>query len=128
MKKILIVEDDRNIATALEVRLKSEGYEVAIACDAMIGVNSALKFRPDLLLLDVSLPAGSGFNVAERLHRLLATMTPFIFLTASKQPGLREKAKELGAAGFFEKPYEGEELLAAIRRAFDRTPALCGTG
>jgi DNA-binding response OmpR family regulator len=128
VKKILIVEDDRNIATALEVRLKSEGYEVAIASDAMSGVNSALKFRPDLVLRDISLPAGSGFNVAERLQRLLATMAPFIFLTASKQPGLREKAKELGAAGFFEKPYEGEELLAAIRRAFGGTPALCGSG
>lgn len=128
MKKILIVEDDRNIARSLEVRLKSEGYEVAIACDAITGVNFALKLRPDLVLLDISLPAGSGFNVAERLQRLLATMTPFIFLTASKQPGLREKAKELGAAGFLEKPYEGEELLTAIRGAFGLTPALCGTG
>jgi DNA-binding response OmpR family regulator len=127
MKKILIVEDDRNIARSLEVRLKSEGYEVAIAGDAMTGVNSALKFRPDLVLLDISLPAGSGFSVAERLQRLLATMMPFIFLTASKQPGVREKAKELGASGFFEKPYDGEELLAAIRRAFGGTPALCGT-
>jgi two-component system response regulator AdeR len=128
MKKILIVEDDRNIAAALEVRLESEGYEVAVAGDAITGVNSALKFRPDLVLLDISLPAGSGFNVAEKLRRLRATITPFIFLTASKQPGLREKAKELGAAGFFEKPYEGEELLAAIRHAFGGTPALCGTG
>jgi two-component system response regulator AdeR len=128
MKKILIVEDDQGIARALEVRLKSSGYKVAIAADALTGVNSALKFRPDLVLLDISLPAGSGFNVAERLQRLLATMTPFIFLTASKQPGLREKAKELGAVGFFEKPYEGEELLAAIRGAFADTPALSGTG
>lgn len=123
MKKILIVEDDRNIARSLEVRLKSEGYEVAIACDATTGVNSALMFRPDLVLLDISLPAGSGFNIAERLQRLLATMTPFIFLTASKQPGLREKAKELGASGFFEKPYEGEELLTAIQHAFGELPA-----
>jgi DNA-binding response OmpR family regulator len=117
MKEILIVEDDRSVATGLEIRLKSYGYEVAIASDATTGVNSALKLRPDLVLLDISMPGGGGFSVAERLQRILPTMTPFIFLTASKQPDLREKAIELGAAGFFEKPYDAGELLAAIKRA-----------
>jgi DNA-binding response OmpR family regulator len=128
VKKILIVEDDRNIATALAVRLKSYGYEVAVAPDAMSGVNSSLKLRPDLILLDIAMPADSGFSVAERLLRLLPTMTPFIFLTASKQPGLREKAKELGAAGFFEKPYKAEEVLVAIRGALGELPALNAGG
>jgi CheY-like chemotaxis protein len=117
----------------LGIRLKSYGYEVAIASDAMTGVNFALKLRPDLVLLDISMPvrhgwfpdfSGSGFSVAERLQRLLPTMTPFIFLTASKQPRLREKAKELGASGFFEKPYEAEELLVAIQCALGELPAL----
>jgi DNA-binding response OmpR family regulator len=126
MKKILIVEDDKSIAMALGIRLKSHGYEVAIAPDAVTGVNSALKLRPDLILLDISMPAGSGFSVAERLQLLLPTITPFIFLTASKQPGLREKAKELGAVGFFEKPYDAEELLAAIEGAFGDVPVLGG--
>jgi CheY-like chemotaxis protein len=71
--------------------------------------------------LDISMPGGSGFSVVERLQRILPTRTPFIFLTASKQPGLREQAQELGAAGFFEKPYEAEELLLAIKDILGET-------
>ena len=70
---------------------------------------------PDLILLDISLPAGNGFGVAERLQSLLSTATPFIFLTVSQKPGLRQKAKKLGAAAFFQKPYNGSELLETIR-------------
>jgi DNA-binding response OmpR family regulator len=117
MKKILIVEDDPNIAKALAIRLESTGYEVTVAPDAMLGVSSALKTQPDLTLLDISLPAGNGFQVADRIQALFPKTTPFIFITASKQPGLREKAKELGAADYFEKPYEAEDLLAAIKTA-----------
>jgi DNA-binding response OmpR family regulator len=118
VKKILIVEDDQNIAKALAIRLKSAGYEVTVAPDAMTGVAAALKIQPDLAMLDVSLPAGNGFTVAEKIRELLVTATPIIFLTASKQRGLRHKAQDLGAAGFFEKPYDADELLAAIRHAF----------
>ena len=117
MKKILIVEDDPNIAKALAVRLTSTGYEVTVAPDAMLGLSSAIKTQPDLTLLDISLPAGNGFQVADRIQAILPQTTPFIFVTASKQPGLRERAKELGAADFFEKPYEAEDLLAAIKTA-----------
>jgi DNA-binding response OmpR family regulator len=117
MKKILIVEDDQNIAKALAIRLKSAGYEVSVAPDAMIGVAAALKFQPDLALLDISVPAGSGFTVAEKIQELVVTSTPIIFLTASKQSGLRQQAENLGAAGFFEKPYDADELLAAIKHA-----------
>jgi len=117
MKKILIVEDDQNIAMALGVRLKSAGYETLISYDALTGLEAALKHKPDLLLLDIGMPAGNGFTVAERVQALVPTRTPFIFLTASKQPGLRNKAAELGAAGFFEKPFKAETLLPAIRKA-----------
>lgn len=123
MKSILIVEDDRSIAAALGVRLKNCGYKVEFAPDAMTGVNRALKLRSDLILLDISMPGGSGFSVVERLQRILPTRTPFIILTASKQPGLREQAQELGAAGFFEKPYEAEELLLAIKDILGETAA-----
>ena len=117
MKRILIVEDDQNIAKALAIRLKSAGYEVTVAPDAISAVATALKIQPDLALLDISVPAGNGFDIAEKVQELVATATPIIFLTASKRPGLRQKAQDLGAAGFFEKPYEAEELLAAIRKA-----------
>ena len=122
-KKILVVEDDQNIAKALALRLKSAGYEVTIAFDGMTAVAAARKVQPDLLLLDISVPAGNGFTVAVRVRELIVTATPMIFLTASKQPGLRQEAQDLGAA-FFEKPYDADELLSAIRYAFAEQPRL----
>jgi len=115
MKKILVVEDDQNISRSLAVRLKNAGYDVTVASDALSGLEFAIRKPPDLVLLDISLPAGNGFSVAEQLQSLLSTATPFVFLTASQKPGLREKANKLGAAAFFQKPYDGSELLEAIR-------------
>jgi two-component system KDP operon response regulator KdpE len=122
MKKILIVEDDQNIAKALAIRLKAHGYEVTVAPDALSGVEAALKIEPDLVLLDISMPAGDGFMVAERIQNLVPTETPMIFLTASRKPGLRERAKELRAAAFFQKPFNAEDLLGAIQLALAGSP------
>jgi CheY-like chemotaxis protein len=120
MKKILIVEDDKRIVMALKVRLQAQGYNVVAAYDAALAMDVAVKHQPDLVLLDISMPGGNGFMVAERLQNSPVTMgVPIIFLTASKQSGFREKAKELGAAGYFEKPYEAEELLDAIGKALN---------
>jgi DNA-binding response OmpR family regulator len=124
MAKILIVEDDKKIATALAVRLKAEGFEFEIAVDAIMGISAARRLSPDLIILDISMPAGDGFTVAERLRSLNQTMfTPFIFLTASKQPGLKERAMEAGAVAFFEKPYEPEKLLSTIKGALAEAAA-----
>jgi DNA-binding response OmpR family regulator len=116
--RILVIEDDRKIAMALTLRLKSAGYEATAAYDALTGVNSALNNPTDLVLLDISLPAGDGFAAAEKIQTLSHASIPIIFITASKQPGYRERAMELGAAGYFEKPYEAEKLLAAIQKVF----------
>jgi DNA-binding response OmpR family regulator len=116
-KQILIIEDDQKIAMALAVRLKAAGYEATATYDALTGLNAAVRNPPALVLLDISMPAGNGFSVAERIQALIPTATPIIFLTASKQPGFKEKAEKLGAAGYFEKPYEAEELLGAVRQA-----------
>ena len=114
-KTILVVEDDKKIVMALTVRLKGHGYDVVAAYDAAMAMSIAMEHRPDLVLLDISMPGGNGFMVAKRLQDEVSTAgVPFIFLTASKQPGLRETARDLGAVGFFEKPYEAEALLAAI--------------
>lgn len=123
LPKILIVEDDPKIALALELRLKSAGYEVSTASDALTGVNTAVRLQPDLVLLDISMPAGNGFTVAERLNSLLPAPTPIIFLTASKQPGFRDRAAQLGAAGYFEKPYQAEALLLAVQQHVQPGPA-----
>lgn len=116
-KQILIIEDDQKIALALALRLKAAGYEATTTYDALTGLNAAVSNPPALVLLDISMPAGNGFSVAEQIQTLIPAPTPIIFLTASKQPGFREKAEKLGAAGYFEKPYEAEELFGAIRQA-----------
>jgi DNA-binding response OmpR family regulator len=116
-KQILIIEDDEKIAMALALRLKAAGYEATTTYDALTGLNAAISNPPALVLLDISMPAGNGFSVAEQIQTLIPTHTPIIFLTASKKPDFREKAKKLGAAGYFEKPYEAEELFGAIRQA-----------
>ena len=127
MKSILIIEDDRKIALALTLRINSAGYEVTATYDALTGLDAAVKNPPDLVLVDICLPAGDGFALSKKIQTLLPAPTPIIFITASKQPGFRQKANELGAAGYFEKPYEAGELLAAIQNALNppnhRSPA-----
>ena len=116
-KQVLIIEDDQNLAMALALRLKAAGYAATTTYDALTGLKAAVSNPPALVLLDISMPAGNGFSVAEQIQTLIPTPTPIIFLTASKKPDFREKAKKLGAAGYFEKPYEAEELFGAIRQA-----------
>src|ERR1043166_7598565 len=118
MKKILIVEDDQKIAFALCVRLKAHGYATWIAGDAITATNLAVRYKPDLILMDLSLPAGHGLTLAEQFHQLPETRaTPVILATASKDPELRNKAIELGAVGLLRKPYEAEALLTVVKHA-----------
>jgi DNA-binding response OmpR family regulator len=115
--RILIVEDDRRISMALATRLVNAGQEVIQAFDAVSGVEKAIQHQPDLILMDIALPGGSGLMVAQRIQSVVPKPTPIIFLTASRQAGLRQKALALGAAGFLEKPYDPQELLTAIQNA-----------
>ena len=115
-RKILVVEDDPNLAKALSLRLNAVGYKVILAHDALSGLSMAVHNNPDLALLDISMPAGTGLALAENIQKLRPNPTPIIFLTASKQQEYRQRAQQLGAAGFFEKPYDSEKLLATIRQ------------
>ncbi|MDH3503977.1 MAG: response regulator [Nitrospirota bacterium] len=123
-KTLLIVEDDENISKALEVRLSARGFNVVTAFDAIIGMQKAVQMIPDAIVLDITLPGGNGLALAQRLKESAKTKEiPFIFLTASKQDGLRQQATSLGAAAFFEKPYDFEYLLAAIRAVVEHPHA-----
>jgi len=116
-KKVLIVEDDEKLTKALAIRLGAAGFETTVAHDGLAGVRCAMLGKPDLIVLDVSLPAGDGFTVAERLQAQIHSPTRIIFMTAYGRPDFRERAEQLGAAAFLEKPCEPERLLAAVRQA-----------
>lgn len=114
MKKILVVDDDQKITAALRIRLQHAGFSVHSATDGLSGLREAVAQKPDLVLMDIMMPQGMGFSVAERFKALGLAHVPVIFITASKRSGLRKTAEHLGAAGFFEKPYNADELLSAV--------------
>ena len=119
-KRILVVDDERDIVKALMIRLQGAGYEVVTAFDGAQGVFMAHKERPDLIILDIRMPAGDGFSVAQRLKRSIHTFTiPVIFLTGSPEKNAEEKAMAMGARFYIKKPYDPEELLDAIKRALE---------
>jgi CheY-like chemotaxis protein len=118
MKTVLLVEDDPKISLAFGVRLKSMGYTVVTAGDAISAISQVRKCKPDVILLDISLPGGDGFLVAERVSHLIeASATPIIFITASQRPDLQERAMKLGAVAFLRKPFHATELADAIESA-----------
>ena len=120
-KKILIVDDERDIVKGLMIRLQGAGYDVVTAFDGAQGVFMAHKEKPDLIILDIRMPAGNGFSVAQRLKRSMHTFTiPVIFLTGSPEKNAEEKAMALGARFYIKKPYDPEELLDAIKRALEK--------
>jgi DNA-binding response OmpR family regulator len=123
-KTVLVVEDDHRLAQAITLRLKAAGFETVTAGDAISAVRCAVQTQPDVVVLDISLPGGDGFIVAERIQANLHKPTSLVFLTASRLPGLREKANALGAAGFLEKPYAPEVLLAMVSQAVARTSVM----
>ena len=117
-KKILVVDDERDIVKALMIRLKTQGYDVVTAFDGAQGVFMAHKEKPDLIILDIRMPAGDGFSVAAKLRESTPTLDiPIIFLTGSPERTSEERALEVGARFYIKKPYDPEELLDAVRRA-----------
>jgi two-component system KDP operon response regulator KdpE len=109
----------------MTIRLKSEGYAVVSAQDAPTALMMARKHDPNLILLDISLPGGDGFQVAQCLRdQVLAKNVPIIFITASKKEGLREEAKRVGASAFLEKPFKAGQLLTAIEETLAMDAAL----
>jgi DNA-binding response OmpR family regulator len=116
--KILIVDDDQDIRRLLAHRLKAADYETVFASDGITAVSMARKEQPDLVLLDLGLPAGDGRIVMQRLRALPALYTvPIIIVTARDVGTERESLIQAGAASVFPKPFDHVELLAAIRVA-----------
>lgn len=118
MAKILIVEDEINIARFLELELKHEGYEVDKAPDGRTGLQKALEGNFDLILLDIMLPGLSGIEVCRRVRT--ESRVPIIMLTAKDDVTDKVAGLDMGADDYMTKPFAIEELLARIRVALNR--------
>ena len=114
--KILVVDDDPDLVRALRLRLKANDYQIATASDGYTAIASAQKEKPDLIILDLGLPAGDGFVVLERLQNSDALSgVPVIVLSARDPQSNEEKALKAGALAYFQKPADNDELLNSIR-------------
>ena len=117
-RKILIVDDNADIRLGMHLRLKANHYQTFFAADAFAGVAEARKHRPDLIILDLGLPAGDGFTVMERLKQVpFLAVIPIIVVSARDGPGNKKRAYDAGAKAFLQKPVNDAELLAVIRQA-----------
>jgi DNA-binding response OmpR family regulator len=121
-KKILIVDDDQQIVLLLASRLKANKYEIAVAYDAIQAVAKAFSEKPDLILLDIKMPAGGGISVMDNLRNSAATsVIPVIVITAYPNPEIQQKVLEMGAVDFISKPFKAEDVLSRIRKALGET-------
>ena len=119
-KKILIVEDDADVRLGYHVLLKANQYETFFAADSFSAVTEARKHQPDLIILDLGLPAGDGFVVLERLRaNTYLALVPVIVVSGRDLYGIhgnRERALKAGARAYLQKPWDDNELLGTINQ------------
>ncbi len=119
--KIMIVDDDPDLRQALRLRLRANHYDTVNAVDGYSAIALAYKERPDLIILDLGLPAGDGFVVLERLQKDdKLSAIPVIVLTARDPQSSERRALHSGAAAFFQKPADNAELLDVIRASLSQ--------
>ena len=115
MKKVLIIEDDKNIRRFLQLELEHEGYKVIIGENGEIGINKFKNETPDIILLDLMMPILSGEEVCKIIRK--TSEIPIIILTAKDQTLNKIELLDMGADDYITKPFEIEELFARMRVA-----------
>jgi len=125
MSKILIVEDDPNIAIGLVDNLQMEGYEAVIAANGEEALKKAREENPDLIILDIMLPKLSGFDVCRQL-KMDKNRTPVIILSALGQESDKVMGLELGADDYVTKPFSPRELIVRIKAVLRRAQGAKG--
>ncbi len=118
--RVLVVEDDHEIAQTLQRSLRLDGYEVRIAGDGEAALGEAAAYHPDLVILDLGLPKLDGIEVARRLRA--ADDVPILMLTARDAVDSRVEGLDSGADDYLVKPFERQELLARLRALLRRRP------
>ena len=118
-QKVLVVEDDNNIAELLRLYLQKDGFEVSHAADGGKAVEMAKEIQPDLVLLDIMLPVMDGWQVCRELRKTMKM--PIIMLTAKGETEDKVSGLEMGADDYIVKPFEMKELLARINAVLRRS-------
>ena len=118
--RVLVVEDDDEIAQVLQRSLRLEGYDVRIAADGELALDAVVDYVPDLVVLDLGLPKLDGMEVARRLRD--ADDVPILMLTARDALDARVEGLDAGADDYLVKPFERQELLARLRALQRRRP------
>lgn len=120
--KILLADDDVRLLKALSIRLNSEGYDVIEAQDAVQAVSFARQCEPDLLVLDINMPAGDGFTIHQRIQAIEELKDiPVIYLTGERSSRTTTGAKATHASALFYKPLETERFLMTIAEILGST-------
>lgn len=122
--KILIVDDDPELRMALKLRLRANQYETVSASDGYSAIALAMKEQPNLIILDLGLPAGNGFTVLKRLQENDSlSHIPVIVLTARDPQANEMRSLDSGATAFFQKPADNNELMQVIRASLKSATA-----
>lgn len=117
IKKILIIDDEKDLVSVTKLRLEANGYLVSVAFTVEQGLEQIEKNRPDLVLLDIMLPDGDGYQVCQKLKLEPKTKDiPVIIITASRLHNLAKRSVEAGAVGYLAKPFEVKDLLEKVNR------------
>ncbi len=128
MQRVLIIEDERDIADLIGFNLERAGYEVSKAYDGIEGASMALHRCPDLVILDLMLPGKDGFKVFKEIRRDARTRdVPVIMLTARAQTEDRIKGLEAGADDYLTKPFSPKELMLRVQAVLKRSEATPGS-
>jgi DNA-binding response OmpR family regulator len=119
-RRVLVIDDDRNIVQLVRMYLEKDGYQVAVGYDGDEALDVARSFKPDLVVLDIMLPGLDGHEVAKRLR--WDSDVPVIMLTARTAENDKLVGLDLGADDYVTKPFSPRELLARIRAVLRRAP------
>jgi two-component system alkaline phosphatase synthesis response regulator PhoP len=125
MSRILVIEDNADLAFGLRNNLEIEGYEVEVSADGAAGLESARRSRPDLVILDLMLPKLDGFRVLKAIRQDALAM-PVLILTARGEESDKVRGLKLGADDYVTKPFGVLEILARVEALLRRRPDLPG--
>jgi len=125
VSRVLVIEDNADLAFGLRNNLEIEGYEVEVAGDGQAGLERARRVRPDLIILDLMLPSLDGFRVLKAIRQDELAM-PILILTARGEESDKVRGLKLGADDYVTKPFGVLEILARVEALLRRNPGLIG--